>query len=116
MMCHPLLVHRHTKKNLDDKESSLKKGKYDDSYIQFGFTSSGDADFPLPLCDVCAETLSNHSLKPSLLRRHLETKHVNLKDESVSLFQHKLKDLVAHSSNREMARGVNNHIYQMSNF
>lgn len=83
----------HQKRNLDDKESSLKKRKYDDSYIQFGFTSSGDPDFPLPQCVVCAETLSNHSLKPSLLRRHLETKHANLKHESVSFFQHKLKDL-----------------------
>ncbi|CAB3251550.1 unnamed protein product [Arctia plantaginis] len=81
------------KRKLDNKESSLKKRKYDDSYIQFGFTSSGDPDFPLPQSVVCAETLSNHSLKPSLLRRHLETKHANLKDQSVSFFQHKLKDL-----------------------
>lgn len=103
------------KRKLDNKESSLKKRKYDDSYIQFGFTSSGDPDSPFPQCVVCAETLSNHSLKPSLLRRHLETKHGNLKDQSVSFFQHKLKDLKQRQKSIEaLSQNTNNNALQAS--
>lgn len=103
------------KRKLDNKESSLKKRKYDGSYIQFGFTSSGDPDSPLPQCVVCAETLSNHSLKPSLLRRHLETKHANLKDQSVSFFQHKLKDLKQRQKSIEaLSQNTNDNALQAS--
>jgi hypothetical protein len=48
---------------------------------------------PLPLCVICCETLSNHSMKQSLLKRHLNTKHPTLKDKSVEYFTRKYEGI-----------------------
>jgi len=56
------------------KASKLRH--YNDEYLKIGFTViDGSASEPLPQCVVCYETLSNEAMKPSKLRRHLETKH-----------------------------------------
>jgi hypothetical protein len=46
-----------------------------------GFTYIGSSAFPQPQCVICAKALSHNPMKPSLLRRHLETKHANLKNK-----------------------------------
>ena len=56
-----------------------ERRKYDDNYLGLGFTRIGDEDCPKPQCVVCSEVLANSCLKPSSLRRHLRTKHGNLK-------------------------------------
>jgi hypothetical protein len=56
-------------------KSQVKKRKYDDDDIKFGFTCSGDQECPKPRCVIYGYVLANSSLKPSLLRRHLETRH-----------------------------------------
>jgi len=40
-----------------------------------GFTCSGSEEEQKPQCVICFEVLSNEALKPSKLKRHLETKH-----------------------------------------
>jgi hypothetical protein len=55
-------------------KSQVKKRKYDDDYVKFGFTCSDDQEYPRPRCVICGDVLANSSLKPSLLRRHLETR------------------------------------------
>ncbi|GBM33085.1 Zinc finger BED domain-containing protein 5 [Araneus ventricosus] len=47
----------------------------------------GDEDCPKPLCVVCGDTLSNGSMKSSLLMRHLEDKHPTYKQRNISFFQ-----------------------------
>ena len=49
--------------------------KYDDVYLKLGFSWTGPANVPKPQCVVCKEVLANDSIRPSKLRRHLETKH-----------------------------------------
>ncbi|CAH1107964.1 unnamed protein product, partial [Psylliodes chrysocephalus] len=51
-----------------------KKRKYDESYLKFGFTWTGSSDEPSPQCVVFSEILSKNSMKPSLLKRHFESK------------------------------------------
>lgn len=63
-----------------------KVRKYNETYIQFGFTELGNR----PQCVICSETLSAESMKPSKMKRHLETKHFALKDKPVEFFQRKL--------------------------
>jgi hypothetical protein len=62
-----------------EHQTGEKIRKYDDNYLGLGFTWIGDTDCPKPQCVVCSEVLANSCLKPSSLRRHLRTKHGNLK-------------------------------------
>ncbi|GBN80649.1 Zinc finger BED domain-containing protein 5 [Araneus ventricosus] len=63
------------------------KRKYSNECLKYGFSVTGDEDYRKPLCVVCGERLSNGSMKPSLLMRHLETKHLNYKQRNISFFQ-----------------------------
>jgi hypothetical protein len=58
-----------------------KRRKYDENYIDLGTTYIGSSAFPQPQCVICTKVLSHNLMKPSLLRRHLETKHANLKNK-----------------------------------
>ncbi|KAL0879427.1 hypothetical protein ABMA27_003178 [Loxostege sticticalis] len=42
--------------------------------------------YPEPQCVICSEVLTNSVMKPSLLRRHLETKHPQYVDKPIDFF------------------------------
>lgn len=66
--------------------------RYDESYLQFGFivkSGTETSNNPIPQCVVCLETLSNQSMKPSLLKRHQSTKHSELVGNPIEFFQRK---------------------------
>lgn len=63
----------------------VKKRKYDDSYLQFGFTVSQDLE--LPFCLLCKKSLSNSSMLPTKLNRHLETTHPEFVGKPKSYFE-----------------------------
>lgn len=80
----------------DDENSSVvinstKKSKiirkYDDNYLSFGFFWTGNEEEPLPLCVVCGEKLSNSSMVPSKLKRHLSTNHSHLESKDQNYFK-----------------------------
>jgi hypothetical protein len=52
----------------DAGKSCVKRRKFDDERIKFGFTYTGDEDSPIPRCVFCGHVLANSSLKPSLFR------------------------------------------------
>jgi len=52
--------------------------KYSEDYLSQGFSFVMIENVPRPECVVCGEVLSNGSMKPSLLTRHLNTKHSDL--------------------------------------
>ncbi|XP_008189026.1 zinc finger BED domain-containing protein 5-like [Acyrthosiphon pisum] len=64
-----------------------KKRKYNDEYVKYGFSYVGDFDYPKPKCIVCGEVLSISCMKPSLLLRHLETKHADYKNKECDFFK-----------------------------
>uniref|UniRef100_A0A8C9RPX8 Zinc finger BED domain-containing protein 5-like n=1 Tax=Scleropages formosus TaxID=113540 RepID=A0A8C9RPX8_SCLFO len=70
-----------------------KTRKYDESYLQFGFTVTGTDAEPLPQCVICADLLANDSMKPCKLKFHLETKHPKLKDKPLDFLKLKLSCL-----------------------
>lgn len=53
-----------------------KKRKWNDNYVQFGFTCTGTAeDLKKPQCMLCDAVLSNANLKPSKLLEHFNNRH-----------------------------------------
>ena len=51
------------------------KRKYNEDYIQIGFTSVDKNGTEMPQCVICHQVLSVHSMKPALLKRHLQGNH-----------------------------------------
>lgn len=75
----------------DKSEPYLKKRKYD-NYIRFGFSYIGDKDCPRPQCVLYVDILADSSVKPSLLKRHLETKHPTHVNKSADFFTRKANE------------------------
>ncbi len=62
-------------------EHKSKRRRYDDHYLSLGFTWTGPADEPRPLCVICQYILANDSMRPAKLW-HFETKHVEVAGKS----------------------------------
>jgi len=79
-----------TDDSINEINSKKKKicRKYLDSYLKLGFIDDG-SDVSQPICVLCFEKLSNESLKPSKLKRHLETKHPNDKNRNLEFLRAK---------------------------
>ncbi|XP_068240056.1 protein FAM200C-like [Palaemon carinicauda] len=68
--------------------SSVKKRKWNDSYIGFGFTCLTKRDgIERPQCMLCNLVMSNGNLKPSGLKEHLESKHKDHVGTSIEAFK-----------------------------
>ena len=65
----------------------MSKRKYNTEQIKYGFVSVQHRGERLPQCVICMKTLSNSAMKPSLLKRHLESNHSDKKDRDKSYFQ-----------------------------
>ena len=63
---------------------SQKKRKYQDNYLDFGFTYLIEDDLQIPQCVVCMKTFSNSTMKPASLKQHLANR---------SFFESKLSSL-----------------------
>uniref|UniRef100_A0A8P4GAE8 DUF4371 domain-containing protein n=1 Tax=Dicentrarchus labrax TaxID=13489 RepID=A0A8P4GAE8_DICLA len=85
-----LFFNLRTNKATDAPPAAKKLRRYDEAYLQFGFTVTADLR---PQCVVCAEVLANDSMKPCKLKRHLETKHAGIKDKPAEYFKRKLDGL-----------------------
>ena len=66
---------------------SVKKRRYNDSYIEYGFTCIINNGEERPQCVICNKALSNDSLKPTKLKQHLNNVHQQHKDKSRSFFE-----------------------------
>jgi hypothetical protein len=67
--------------------------KYDNSYLDFGFTSTDVNDKERPQCALCLKVLAPECMLPSKLKRHLETNHRNMVGKPCDFFTRKLKEL-----------------------
>ena len=73
--------------------SWMAKCKYDPVYLKCRFLFIEDNKGQKPQCVICSEVLANESMKPSKLKRHLDTKHPACKDKPVEFFQRQLQKL-----------------------
>jgi len=67
-------------------DKTVKRRKYKDNYLNFGFTFIGDDNNQIPQCIVCGVTLSNESMVPNKLKRHLEQNHSHISKKSSDYF------------------------------
>lgn len=77
-----------------EKRKKADKSKYrqfHEQYVVFGFTSTS-TEPPQPLCFLCGDVLSNNSMKPAHLQRHLNTKHLSCVGKTAEFFQRKLSE------------------------
>ncbi|CAM2114434.1 unnamed protein product [Caretta caretta] len=73
--------------------AEIKKRKYDEDYIKYGFTVMEKNRIDHPQCVVCHVVLNNDALRPSRLERHLTKNHSALKDKPKEFFAAKLQNV-----------------------
>ncbi|XP_047115850.1 SCAN domain-containing protein 3-like [Schistocerca piceifrons] len=73
--------------------SVMKKRKYNDDYIKYGFASVQKNGVDQQQCVICYEVLSNDSMRPPHLERHLWAKRGALKEKLKEFFAAKCDNL-----------------------
>ena len=68
-------------------QHECQKRKYNDSYIEYGFTCIINDEEERPQCVIWNKVLSNDSLKPTKLKQHLHKVHRHHKDKNRSFFE-----------------------------
>ena len=71
----------------------MAERKYNNSYLDYGFTIVERRDEQLPQCVVCHKTLSNASMKPHQLKQHLLNVHLHLAGKNRGFFELKVNRL-----------------------
>ena len=65
---------------------NVKKKKYSEDYLQYGFTDAIVNGQVVSQCVVCFQVLSNDALRPTRLQCHLQTKHSCHQDKLSTFF------------------------------
>jgi hypothetical protein len=69
-----------------------KNRKYDDSYLDFGFTLTEVDGEEGPQCVPCMKVLASECMLPSKLKHCLETTHLSVVSKSRDYFSRKLNE------------------------
>ncbi|BFZ03436.1 hypothetical protein BsWGS_06475 [Bradybaena similaris] len=74
---------------MDRVVENVKKRKYSEDFLQYGFTSIITAGIVKPQCVICCEVLSAESMKPNKLKRHFDSKHPSFTGNDTNNFRSK---------------------------
>ena len=66
---------------------SVKKRRYNDLYLEYGFTCFNNNREERPQCMICNKVLSNDSLKRAQLKQHLQNVYLQHRDKSRNFFE-----------------------------
>jgi hypothetical protein len=80
-------------KESDNEDKKRKCRKYDNSYLDFGFTSTVVNNEERPQCALCFKVLSIECMLPSKLKRHLESVQKSDLDKPREYFCRKLSQI-----------------------
>ena len=72
---------------------SQKKRKYQDNYLDFGFTYLIQNGLQISQCFLCIKTFSNNTMKPALLKQHLENARPSMISKNQFFFKLKSSNL-----------------------
>lgn len=84
------VVH-HCKSNANGFMNPIKKRKYNESYLEIGFSETNDCQ---PQCVICLKVLPNSSMYPGKLRRHFEKTHPDYEGKMIDYFKRKRTELL----------------------
>jgi hypothetical protein len=90
-------------KQSDLIQKMTKCRKYDVEYSSMVFTCAGSGHEQQPKCVLCYELLSNEAMKPSELRRHLESKHKEDATKPIEFLKNKEQEL---RQNRKLIKKI----------
>ena len=86
-----------------------KKRKYQDNYLDFGFTYLIQDSLQIPQCVLCMKTFSNSTMIRAPLKQHLANAHPSMIHKNRSFFELKLSSLKRQKLDRtEMFWQINN--------
>ncbi|CAH1999725.1 unnamed protein product [Acanthoscelides obtectus] len=74
-------------------ECGCEKRKFSEGYVKIGFTFIEKDELQLPQCGICMKVLSNDSMRPNRLERHLKQQHPPLVLKTKGLFSSIAKSL-----------------------
>ena len=105
VICTPGISSAKKRTNTDEESQNTelnavpkKTRKYNEDFIKYGFTFCVLGDEERPICVICNEKLASESMKPGKLKRHLETKHEELKNKHAEFFQRRAENLKIQSA------------------
>ncbi|KAL1768625.1 zinc finger protein BED domain-containing protein 5-like [Sigmodon hispidus] len=78
---------------MDCIEKKVKRRRYSEDFLQYGFTSKITAGIEKPQCVICGGVLSAESMKPNKLKRHFDSKHLSFAGKDISYFRSKADEL-----------------------
>ena len=81
---------RKVNNNTENEKFCNRKRKYNESFLQYGFTYVVKHDQHRPLCLICEECFASESMKPGKLKRHL-AKHSSHASKPLPFFERLLK-------------------------
>ena len=73
--------------------SSIKKRKYNESYLKYGFTYTCINNEHRPMCLISDESLASESMKPIKLKRHLTTTHASYAEKPLVYYERLLQSV-----------------------
>ncbi|CAH1998358.1 unnamed protein product [Acanthoscelides obtectus] len=72
---------------------AAKKRKFSEDYVKFGFTFIEKGELQLPQCVISMNVLSNDSMRPNRLGRHLKQQYPSLVLKTKEFFSSKAESL-----------------------
>ncbi|KAL6046540.1 hypothetical protein STEG23_018200 [Scotinomys teguina] len=78
---------------MDRVAKKVKKRRYSEDFLQYGFTSKLTAGIEKPQCVICGDVLSAESMKPNKLKRHFDSKHLSFAGKDITYFRSKADEL-----------------------
>lgn len=74
---------------MDRVEKNVKKRKYSEDFLQYGFTSVITAGIEKTQCIIGCEVLSDESMKPNKLKCHFDNMHLSFTGKDTNYFRSK---------------------------
>ena len=103
-----------------NRVTSIRKRKYSEEFLKYGFTFIVEAGIEKPQCVICNEIMSAESMKPKKMKRHFDAKHPNFAGKDVQYSKNKADGvkksglIEAASTNSKIWQPLKLHIWWLS--